>query len=179
MQFAKVGLTIIAGIAGLISNASISDTPFRETMIILLAVASAFLAKLFFRGAMVVRVGTHHKPHSDNHIRPDAEDVMKTQNSSDFPSALKAHVARLVVYMRHTAECNAARIDELQLCYVNTIGFLSAFFLFFGLSLLHLFKADFALALPGYRLIGVTLFVVALAVDFVAQKSRLKVFELE
>ena len=42
MQFAKVGLTIIVGITGVISAANVQDTPLRESLIFLLSVAGAF-----------------------------------------------------------------------------------------------------------------------------------------
>ncbi len=166
MQFAKVGLTIIAGIAGLISSASIHDTPFRESLILLLAVAAAYLAKLFLRGAMVIRVGTTFKPHPDSHIKPDKSDVIGTQSDGDYLHALKTHVAKLVVYMEHTADWNKKRIHQLQCCYINTFGFLTAFFLFFVLGLVHLFQADFTLVLPDHRLIGGAIFVLAIVADW-------------
>jgi len=173
MQFAKVGLTIIAGIAGLISNSGIQNTPFRESLILLLAVAGAYLGKLFWRGAMVVRVGTTIKPLPDAHIKPDRSDVLKTQTDGAYLDALKMHVAKLVVYMEHTATWNKERIEQLQLCYINTSGFLISFFLFFILSLIHLFQADVCLTLPAHRFIGGAIFILALVADWLVQKSGL------
>jgi hypothetical protein len=112
MQFAKVGLTVIAGIAGLISNASIHDTPFLECLILLLAISSASLCKLFYRGSRVVRVGTVFIPHSDSHVKPDTEDVFETQAAATFLAALKTHVSRMAVYYKHTPRADLS--DERQ-----------------------------------------------------------------
>jgi len=172
MQFAKVGLTIIAGIAGLISNSSIKDTPFRESLILLLAIASAYLVKLFYRGAMIVRVGTGAEPHPDNHIKPDENDVYATQGQVPFLDALTTHVAKLVAYTKQTAAYNKKRVQELDCAYVNTVGFLISFFLFFLLSLVHLFQPDATFALPEHRLIGAALFALALGADVIFGKRK-------
>jgi len=172
MQFAKVGLTIIAGIAGLISNTSIHDTPFRESLILLLAIASAYLVKLFYRGARIVRVGAGNKPHADDHIKPDENDVFATQEDGEYLTALKTHVAKLVAYTQHTSGWNGERIKQLDCCYVNTIGFLISFFLFFLLSLVHLFQPDATFALPEHRLIGAALFALALGADWIFAKGK-------
>jgi hypothetical protein len=179
MQFAKVGLTIIAGIAGLISNASIHDTPFRESLILLLATASAYLAKLFWRGTMVVRVGYSAKPHKDFHVKPDQFDVYATQEASSYVDALKANIANMVLYLESTAIFNQQRIYQCKCCYVNTFGFLVAFFLFFALSLIHLFQANFTLLLPEHRLIGGCIFLLALVTDWMVEKIGIKWFNQE
>jgi hypothetical protein len=173
MQFAKVGLTIIAGIAGLISSASIHDTPFRESLILLLAVAGAYLSKLFFRGAKVIPVGLLFPLHKDYHVKPDNNDVIQTQSEGDYLQALKRHVAKLMVYTNHRAECNRDRAHQLKFCYVNTGGFLISFFLFFVLSLVHLFQSDFTLVLPLHRIIGGVIFVIALTADVLVEKFGL------
>lgn len=165
MQFAKVGLTIIAGIAGLISNASIQDTPFRESLILLLAVASAYLCKLFYRGSRVVRVGTIFKPHTDFHVKPDQTDVYATQSGAPYIDVLKTHVSKMVLYFDHTANDNLERIHQCKCCFVNTFGFLAAFFLFFALSLLHLFEPRFTLLIPAHRIIGSVFFLLAFVTD--------------
>jgi hypothetical protein len=170
MQFAKVGLTVIAGIAGLISNASIHDTPFRESLIFLLAVASTFLAKLFWRSSQVVRVGTIFKPHTDDHFKPDQKDVYETQ-SGEYLEVLKSHVAKIVLCFEHTAGDNLKRIYQCKCCFINTFGFLVAFFLFFALSMVHLIEPNITLALPFHRVIGGALFLLALATDWLVELS--------
>jgi hypothetical protein len=169
MQFAKVGLTIIAGIAGLISNASIHDTPFRESLILLLAIASVYLAKLFWRGAGVVRIGTTFEPYPHDHVKPDQDDVYATQSGEKYLEILKTHVAKMVLYFDHTATDNAERIYQCKCCYVNTSGFLVAFFLFFGLSLMHLFEPNLTLLLPDHRVIGCALIILALVTDWLVE----------
>lgn len=171
MQFAKVGLTIIAGIAGLISNASIHDTPFRESLILLLAVASVYLAKLFWRGSAVVRIGTTFEPHRDSHMKPDQEDVYATQSGRSYLHILKTHVAKMVLYFDHTATDNNKRIYQCKCCFVNTYGFLIAFFLFFALSLMHLFEPNTVLVLPAHRIIGAVVLVLAVCTDWLVEIS--------
>jgi hypothetical protein len=171
MQFAKVGLTIIAGIAGLISNASIHDTPFRESLILLLAVASVYLAKLFWRGSAVVRIGTTFAPHHNAHIKPDQEDVYATQSERKYLYILKTHVAKMVLYFHHTATDNDERIYQCKCCFINTYGFLIAFFLFFALSLMHLFEPNTVLVLPYHRIIGVVILILAVSTDWLVEIS--------
>jgi hypothetical protein len=165
MQFAKVGLTIIAGIAGLMSNANIHDTPFRESLIILLAVAGAYLGKLFYRGYGVVQVGSGRQPPTASHVKPDQEDVFATQSGENYLDVLKKHVANLVVYFEQTESYNLERANQLTFCYINTVGFLVAFFLFFALSLVHLIEPNIILLLPEHRLVGALLFIIALLAD--------------
>ncbi len=175
MQFAKVGLTIVAGIAGLISNAGIQDVPFRESLILLLAIASAYLGKLFYRGSRVVRVGTIFEPHSDFHVKPDESDVYAAARSAEsYLQILKTHVSNLVLYFEHTAGDNEKRIYQCKCCFINTTGFLVAFFLFFALSLMHLFEPKFTMVLPEHRIVGFCLFALALITDQLIELSSTK-----
>jgi hypothetical protein len=180
MQFAKVGLTVIIGIAGVISAANVQDSPMRESLIFLLAVAAAFLGKLFYRGVNVVKIGTiFSKPSRDSHFKPDHHDIYEVQESQNYNEALRKHLAWLILYFDHTAKDNRNRITQCKCCYVNLIGFLISFLVFFGLCVAHLFEPRLTLVLPAHRLIGTTLLVLAFITDNIALCLKLGWFDVE
>lgn len=179
MQFAKVGLTIIIPIAGLISAINIRDLPFRESLIFLLSVAGAFLAKLFYRGLKVVKTGTFFSPHLDTHCKPDHYDIYETQAGEDYKQALKQHIARMIWYFNRTANDNKERIRQCKCCFVNSFGFLIAFLAFFILSMVHLLEPSLTLFLPVHRLLGTSLLVLALTADSIAEVLHLGWFRVE
>lgn len=172
LQFAKVGLTVIVGIGSVISNASIQDTPFRECLILLLAIAAAYLCKLFYRGLQVVPLGTVFKTHQGFHVKPDEDDVYATQADANYLELLKKHVANIVIYFDHTASDNLERIYQCKCCFVNTIGFLIAFFSFFALSVMHLFEPNRTLVVPAHRVVGLVIIVLALSTDYLVELLR-------
>jgi hypothetical protein len=179
MQFAKVGLTIIIGITGVISASNVQDTPLRESLIFLLSVAGTFLAKLFYRGLKVVRTGTFFRPDLDTLFKPDHYDIYETQLGESYSDALKMHIARMISYYNQTAHDNLERILQCKCCFVNSFGFLIAFLAFFILSIVHLLEPRFTLFLPYHRLIGTALFVIALTTDNIALHLHLGWFRFE
>ncbi len=179
MQFAKVGLTIIIGITGLISAANVQDTPTRESLVILLAIAGALLGKLFYRGLKVVRTGTFFRPHQDTYFKPDHLDIYETQLGESYSDALKKHIARLIFYFNKTAVDNSDRVRQCKCCFVDSFGFLLAFLAFFILSIVHLLEPRLTFILPAHRMIGAGLFVLALVSDNIAEWLRLGWFQIE
>jgi hypothetical protein len=179
MQFAKVGLTIIVGITGVISAANVQDTPLRESLIFLLSVAGAFLAKLFYRGLNVVKIGTFFRPHLDTLFKPDHFDIYETQAGETYIEALRLHIARMIWYFNHTADDNLERIRQCKCCFVNSFGFLAAFLAFFVLSIVHLLEPRLTLILPAHRIIGASLFVLALITDGIADRLHVGWFKVE
>jgi len=179
MQFAKVGLTIIIGIAGLITTTNVHNTPFRESLIFLLSIAAAFLAKLFYRGLNVVKIGSFFRPQFDAYVKPNEKDIYETQDGETYMVALKQHIASTIWYLQYTSNDNHIRSIQRKCCYVNSFGFLIAFLAFFVLSMVHLLEPSLTLNMPEHRIIGAILLALALTADNIAQSMRLGWFDIE
>lgn len=179
MQFAKVGLSIIIPIAGIISASNVHDTPFRESLIFLLSVAGAFLAKLFNRGLNVVKTGSFFRPHLDTYVKPSESDIYEAQDSANYTEALKQHIASMIWYFDNTANDNRDRIRHCKCCYLNSFGFLFSFLAFFVLSFVHLMNPAMTLILPAHRIIGICLLLLALTADNIAERLELGWFRIE
>lgn len=165
MQFAKVGLTTVAGVAGVMTIGNMSDSSFRECLLFWLLVSSCYLSKLFYRGAGVINEGTFFRPHPNTLHRPDHLDVYWTQTHPDFVAALKNHVGMMLFYLSKHVRENAIRGHHYKCCFVNTCGFLSAIFIFAAMIVAHQLWPHLILVPPGHQLIGAGLLAFALFTD--------------
>jgi len=170
MQFAKVGLTTVAGVAGVMTIGSMAEGSFKECLLFWLLVSSCYLFKLFYRGSCVINEGTFFKPHSSTYHRPDHTDIYLTQFDGDFLAALKKHVARMIIYLNKHIKENAEREHQYKCCFVNTLGFLCVVLIFSGMIVLHQLQPGVNLVPPGHQLIGLGLIALALATDFLWEK---------
>jgi hypothetical protein len=167
MQFAKVGLTTVAGVAGIMTIGSMPDSSFKECLLFWLMVSSCYLFKLFVRGAKVINVGLNFiHPHMSTFHRPDHLDVFLTQLDGNFVEALRKNVARMIFYLNQHVNDNVERVYNYKCCFVNTLGFLTAILIFSVLIVSHQLWPGLDLVLPGHQIIGVLLVAVALSTDF-------------
>lgn len=167
MQFAKVGLTTVAGVAGVMTIGGMADSSFRECLLFWLLVSSCFLFKLFYRGTRIINLGVvFFGAQRSTFHRPDPMDIYLTQKDGDVAQALKKHIARMILYLQnHTIE-NARRVYQYKCCFVNTLGFLGAILTFSAMIVAHQLWPALNLVPPGHQVTGTLMVAIAFGTDF-------------
>lgn len=135
-QFAKLGLAVVAGLAGFISIRDTNDSQYLECLLLLLLISSIYLLKLFYRGKRVIFVGTLYKPHMSSQYRPDHLNVYATQ-VGEYSDVLRKHIARMILYYDNYVKENALRVFNCTCCYINTLGFLGSILIFGIIFFVH------------------------------------------